>query len=152
MSIRVVLVTAAFGCSLLSLGARPARTAAPAADLPGTFANPPVLRDENPDPGVVEVTLTASPVRATLLPGAPAAEFYGYNGGTPGPTLEVREGDRVRVHFRNRLPDTTTVHWHGLHIPFEADGSPFHPVAPGQDYTYDFTVRPGAAGTYWYHP
>lgn len=111
-----------------------------------------VLVDENPDPRVVEVTLTAAPLRTSIIPGAPRSHGFGYNGGSPGPTLEVREGDRVVVHFRNRLPEATTVHWHGLHLPFTADGSPFHPVAPGEDYTYDFTVRRGSAGTYWYHP
>ncbi|HYJ78124.1 MAG TPA: multicopper oxidase family protein, partial [Longimicrobiaceae bacterium] len=50
------------------------------------------------------------------------------------------------------LPEETTVHWHGLHLPFGADGSPFHPVAPGGRRDYVFTVRAGAAGTYWYHP
>jgi bilirubin oxidase len=112
----------------------------------------PVLVDENPDPRVVEVTLTAAPLQRSIVPGAPRSHGFGYNGGSPGPTLEAREGDRVVVHFRNRLPEATTVHWHGLHLPFTADGSPFHPVAPGEDYTYDFTVRPGSAGTYWYHP
>ncbi len=56
------------------------------------------------------------------------------------------------VRFKNNLPEATTVHWHGLHLPFTADGSPFHPVAPGEEYEYAFTVRPGSAGTYWYHP
>ncbi|MFN2324646.1 MAG: multicopper oxidase family protein, partial [Gemmatimonadales bacterium] len=75
-----------------------------------------------------------------------------YNGTVPGPMLEFMEGDEVLVRFRNDLPVETTVHWHGLHLPFDADGSPFHPVAPGATYEYRFTVRPGAAGTYWYHP
>jgi FtsP/CotA-like multicopper oxidase with cupredoxin domain len=99
----------------------------------------------------VEVSLTASVTRLELVPGT-STEVYAYNGGVPGPTLELREGDRVIVRFRNELPEETTVHWHGLHLPFDADGSPFHPVAPGADYEYRFTVRPGTAGTYWYHP
>jgi bilirubin oxidase len=70
----------------------------------------------------------------------------------PGPTLDVREGDRVIVHFENRLSVPTTVHWHGLHIPFDSDGSPFHPVEPGGRRIYSFTLMPGSAGTYWYHP
>ncbi|MDQ2670904.1 MAG: multicopper oxidase family protein [Gemmatimonadota bacterium] len=99
----------------------------------------------------VEVELVASVGRLELRPGV-TTDVYTYNGTVPGPLLEVREGDRVVVHFRNELPESTTVHWHGLHIPFEADGSPFHPVAPGETYEYSFTVRPGSAGTYWYHP
>ncbi|MDO8501913.1 MAG: multicopper oxidase domain-containing protein [Gemmatimonadaceae bacterium] len=47
---------------------------------------------------------------------------YAYNGRVPGPTLDVHEGDRVIVHFRNRLPEMTTIHWHGLHIPVTSDG------------------------------
>lgn len=99
----------------------------------------------------VEVSLTAAPTRLSLLPGV-STEVYAYNGHIPGPTLEVREGDRVIVHFQNNLAEPTTVHWHGLHIPFTADGSPFHPVAPGERYDYVFTISRGAAGTYWYHP
>lgn len=100
---------------------------------------------------IVEVTLTAAPTRLSLIPDA-LTEVYTYNGRLPGPTLEVREGDRVIVHFRNELPEPTTIHWHGLHIPFVADGSPFHPVPPGKQLDYVFTIQPGTAGTYWYHP
>ena len=99
----------------------------------------------------VEVELVAAPAELALGP-ATATSAYAYNGSVPGPTLEFYEGDRVIVRFRNDLPEPTTVHWHGLHLPFEADGSPFHPVAPGETYDYEFTIRPGAAGTYWYHP
>jgi bilirubin oxidase len=102
-------------------------------------------------PNTVEVTLTAAPARLTLGPGR-TSDVFAYNGSVPGPTIEVREGDRVIVHFRNQLPDSTTVHWHGMHLPFDADGSPFHPVAPGATHVYAFTVQPGTAGTYWYHP
>jgi len=101
--------------------------------------------------GTVEVRLVAAPARLTLRPGA-GTDVYAYNGSSPGPTLEVKEGDRVIVRFRNDLPVETTVHWHGLHIPFDQDGSPFHPVAPGAEHTYEFTLRRGSAGTYWYHP
>jgi FtsP/CotA-like multicopper oxidase with cupredoxin domain len=99
----------------------------------------------------VTVTLTASQTELALVPGTTTA-VYAYNGTVPGPTLEFMEGDDVVITFRNDLPEETTVHWHGLHLPFDADGSPFHPVAPGEEYSYRFTVRPGTAGTYWYHP
>ena len=104
----------------------------------------PVLRE-------VKVSLTAAPSKLSMVPGT-VSDVFAYNGTVPGPTLEFREGDRVTIHFRNDLPVPTTVHWHGLHIPFEADGSPFHPVAPGAAHDYVFTIRKGAAGTYWYHP
>src|SRR5690606_19344894 len=60
--------------------------------------------------------------------------------------------DSVIVHFRNELPESTTVHWRGLHLPFMADGSPIHLVPPGQGFTYAFRLHEGSAGTYWYHP
>jgi suppressor of ftsI len=99
----------------------------------------------------VEFDLTASVQTRSLIDGV-TTEMYAYNGAVPGPTLELQEGDDVVIRFRNDLPEETTVHWHGLHLPFDADGSPFHPVAPGATYEYRFTVRPGSAGTYWYHP
>lgn len=117
----------------------------------GSTAEPPRFVNTSRAPGIVEVTLVAAQASLELLPGK-TTPAYAYNGISPGPTLEVREGDRVIVHFRNDLPVETTVHWHGLHIPFDQDGSPFHPVAPGETHTYDFTLRPGSAGTYWYHP
>ena len=64
----------------------------------------------------------------------------------------MREGDHVIIHFRNELPEATTVHWHGIHLPFESDGSPFDPIQPGESHDYMFTVQRGTAGTYWYHP
>ncbi|HJU64324.1 MAG TPA: multicopper oxidase family protein, partial [Gemmatimonadaceae bacterium] len=111
----------------------------------------PVLENISRDRNTVEVTLTASPARLSIAPGI-VTDAYAYNGRIPGPLLEVREGNTVIVHFKNNLPDTTTVHWHGLHLPFASDGSPFHPVAPGEQRDYVFTLRPGSAGTYWYHP
>lgn len=121
-----------------------ARTADP-------MVEPPVLLDRSPSPDTVEVTLVAAPARLSILPGT-KTDAWAYNGSTPGPTLELEEGDRVIVHFRNELPEETTVHWHGLHLPFVADGSPFHPIQPGGEYTYAFTVPRGTAGTYLYHP
>jgi bilirubin oxidase len=64
----------------------------------------------------------------------------------------VKEGDSVIIHFQNKLKEPTTVHWHGLHIPADADGSPFNPLAPGEKHDYVFRIKHGTAGTYWYHP
>ena len=115
------------------------------------LASPSILTDLSSRPRTVEVRLTAAAGRLSLVPGT-ATDVYAYNGQVPGPTLVLREGDRVIVHFRNELPVPTTVHWHGLHIPASSDGSPFHPVAPGAQHDYVFTILPGSAGTYWYHP
>jgi FtsP/CotA-like multicopper oxidase with cupredoxin domain len=113
--------------------------------------SPPVLQNLSHDARTVEVNLVAAPARLSLVPGT-ETDVYAYNGRVPGPTLEVREGDRVVIHFRNDLPEPTTVHWHGMRLPFDMDGSPFHPVGPGEEHDYIFTVKPGSAGTYWYHP
>jgi FtsP/CotA-like multicopper oxidase with cupredoxin domain len=127
-----------------------AAAATPAAGTPGAgtaVAGTPAAHASD----TVRVTLRAAPVELELTPAGPTA-MYAYEGTVPGPTLEFREGDHVVVRFRNDLPEETTVHWHGLHLPFISDGSPFHPVAPGEEYEYAFTLRPGSAGTYWYHP
>ena len=99
----------------------------------------------------VEIELTAAPARISLLPDR-ETDVYAYNGSIPGPTIEASEGDRVVIHFRNELTVATTVHWHGMQLPFTSDGSPFHPVPPGGTHDYVFTILPGTAGTYWYHP
>ena len=112
---------------------------------------PPTLQNMSRRPRVVEVSLVAAPARLTLIPGKKTPVFA-YNGHIPGPTLDVYEGDSVIVHFENELPEPTTVHWHGLHIPASEDGSPFQAVMPGQRYDFIFRIAPGTAGTYWYHP
>lgn len=149
-----MISTGFLAVAILAL-ATSAAPAQPAPDAPSTpretLSEPVTLEDHSPAPDTVEVEITAAPTRLSLLPGA-ETDVYAYNGRVPGPTLEVSEGDRVIVHFRNELPEATTIHWHGLHLPFSTDGSPFHPVEPGEEYTYAFTIHPGTAGTYWYHP
>lgn len=68
-----------------------------------------------------------------------------------GPVFRVRKGQRVQVRLNNKLPDPTTIHWHGLRIPDDMDGHPRDSVAPGKSYQYDFQVI-NRAGTYWFHP
>ena len=116
-----------------------------------TLKNPTVFVNQSSAPRTIEVSLTAAPARLSLLPGKVTA-VWAYNGMVPGPTLEAREGDKVIIHFKNNLPETTTIHWHGLHIPADMDGSPFYPVPPGGKKDYIFTIDPGTAGTFWYHP
>lgn len=117
-----------------------------------TLREPPTLRNRSSVPGIVEVELTAEPTRLRLLPGGPLVRAWAYNGTVPGPTLDVHEGDSVVIHFHNQLPESTTVHCHGLHFPSNVDGSPLDPVAPGESHDYAFRVPRGWAGTYWYHP
>lgn len=113
--------------------------------------NQPALAvDLDPAPNVVRVSLVAEPV--TYVVGDQTIEGYGYNGQVPGPTIKAKEGDRVIIDFMNGLDTGTTVHWHGLHVPFEMDGVVWQgaPVSPGESYRYEFDVN--QHGTYWYHP
>jgi FtsP/CotA-like multicopper oxidase with cupredoxin domain len=116
-----------------------------------TLTNPPVLVNQSKAPGTLEVSLTAAPARLALTPGK-VTDVYAYNGTVPGPTLEAHEGDKVIIHFINHLPETTTIHWHGMHIPADMDGSPLYAVPPGGKKDYVFTIDSGTAGTFWYHP
>lgn len=95
--------------------------------------------------------LEASVIRWSILPGE-TVEAYAYNNQVPGPTLRVTEGDRVRINVTNKLPESTTVHWHGLILPNEMDGPAEitqAPVQPGKSFSYEYTV--GQHGTYFYH-
>ena len=102
--------------------------------------------------GVKEFHLVAEEVEHEFGPGS-RAKCWGYNGSTPGPTIEAVEGDRVRIYVTNRLPERTSVHWHGLLLPSGMDGVSGlnqKPIAPGETYVYEFTLR--QHGTHMYHP
>lgn len=101
--------------------------------------------------GLFQGRLEAAPVQLELIPGF-KTEAWAYEGHVPGPLIEVREGDRVEIELVNRLPQPTTIHWHGLPVPADQDGSPTDLVAPGERRLYRFTLPPGSAGTYWFHP
>ena len=101
--------------------------------------------------GVKEFHLMAEPVKTEFLPGK-KVDTWGFNGSCPGPTIEVNEGDKIRIMFHNNLPEMTTMHWHGLEVPIAMDGVPGisqDPVPPGGMFTYEFTVNQN--GTYFYH-
>ena len=68
-----------------------------------------------------------------------------------GPVFRVHQGQHIRVHFLNQLPEESIIHWHGLILPEAMDAHPRYAIAPGETYTYDFQVT-NRAGTYWYHP
>jgi FtsP/CotA-like multicopper oxidase with cupredoxin domain len=108
--------------------------------------------DLNPDPKIVEINLTAKIASVEVAPGK-KVNAWTYNGGLPGPLIRGRVGDRLIVHFKNELPEPTTVHWHGIRVPIEMDGVPdiSQPaVETGETFTYDFVLRDAAL--YWYHP
>lgn len=102
--------------------------------------------------GVKEFHLVAEPVVRELAPGY-KAHLWGYNGQSPGPTIEVVEGDRVRIFVTNKLPEHTSIHWHGQRLPNGMDGvsgltQPAIPV--GKTFVYEFEAR--RPGTFMYHP
>lgn len=101
--------------------------------------------------GVKVFNLETSVVRWNILPDV-QVEGYAFNRQIPGPRLRVTEGDRVRIRVTNRLPESTTVHWHGLILPNEMDGPAKitqKPIEPGDSYVYEFTTE--QAGTFFYH-
>lgn len=102
--------------------------------------------------GVKVFHLIAEPVRREFAPGL-VVNCWGYNGQTPGPTIEAIEGDRVRILITNHLSESTTIHWHGILLPNGMDGVTGltqAPVPPGETYFYEFTLK--QSGTYMYHP
>ncbi|MFJ2987422.1 multicopper oxidase family protein [Collimonas sp. NPDC087041] len=102
--------------------------------------------------GIKEFHLVAEPVVREIAPGM-KANLWGYNGQSPGPTIEVVEGDRVRIFVTNKLPEHTSVHWHGQRLPNGMDGVTglTQPgIPPGKTFVYEFTAR--RAGTFMYHP
>lgn len=111
----------------------------------------PQLKNRRRKRGHFRAELVAAPHKLTVAARKPT-EFWLYNGALPGPQIVVREGDTVEILFKNRLPEPTTVHWHGLPVPPEQDGNPQDAVAPGEERWYRFTLPEGCAGTYWYHP
>ena len=116
-----------------------------------TYINNPVIEDINPDPKIVEINLTAKVTTVEYQPGV-SSIVWSYNGIVPGPTIEANVGDTLIVNFKNELPDATTVHWHGLELPANMDGSMIaqNPVQPNGTFRYEFKLL--RASTFWYHP
>ena len=137
----------------------PAATAAPAVILKsGRLPYTPVVTPNGTTlpwvmkNGVKEFHLTAEEVKREFAPGM-VVNCWGYNGQTPGPTIEAVEGDRVRILVTNRLKEHTSIHWHGIFLPNGMDGvgglnQP--QIKPGETFAYEYTLR--QHGTYMYHP
>ncbi len=116
----------------------------------------------NPD---VEIALTAMYGKAPILPGArtnvrhytaqlikgPEDVLQTIDQSYLGPIFRLKKGQKVRVHFSSQIEQETIVHWHGLHVPAEADGHPRYVIEKGETYVYEFEVK-NRAGTYWFHP
>jgi FtsP/CotA-like multicopper oxidase with cupredoxin domain len=99
-----------------------------------------------------EFHIVAEPVVRELTEGM-RAHLWGYNGQSPGPTIEAVEGDKVRIFVTNKLPEHTTIHWHGMLLPSGMDGvgglTQPH-IKPGQTFVYEFVLK--KSGTFMYHP
>lgn len=119
-------------------------------DFERELAIPPLAESRVEPDGTRVFTLTARSGTAELLPGRPAAT-WGFDGDYLGPTLRAARGETVRVEVTNELDETTTVHWHGMHLPAEADGGPHQPIAPGRTWRPTWRIDQPAA-TLWYHP
>ena len=103
---------------------------------------------------VREHEFIAKPARLGLLgEDYPPTEVWAFNNRIPGPIMRATQGDIVRIRFRNRLEQASTIHWHGIRLPNAMDGVPGitqAAVKPGEDFLYEFGLPD--AGTYWYHP
>ena len=119
--------------------------------------NVPVTTPDVPDlPFTVEngtkvFHLVAEPVRQSILPNK-TIDLWGFNGSAPGPTIQVNQGDHVRVVFDNHLPEPSSIHWHGFEDQLRYDGQPGisqQPVPPGGRYIYEFQIH--QSGTFFYH-
>jgi FtsP/CotA-like multicopper oxidase with cupredoxin domain len=154
----------AAGASLVTNQAAATPGTAPPAAPPTPPPSPPVTpghRVRVPNGSVLPWTtrggvkiyhLRAEPVHHQIAPGLDI-EAWGYNGVTPGPVIEAVAGDRVRIYVTNKLAEPTSIHWHGILVPYGMDGVAGltqDAIAPGKTFRYEFTFdRPG---TFMYHP
>ncbi len=131
-------------------------------ELNATSAGNTIDESFNPD---LDIELTAAQRNLQVLPGN-KTEVYSYvsdilkaenatvenlPGSWLGPVFRVKQGQKVRVRFKNQLPRESVIHWHGLHIPPEMDGHPMYAIKNGEQYIYEFEVN-NRPGTYWFHP
>ena len=133
----------AAGGVLLGASAWSIRGWAQNADADGGLPGVPILRGTEFD-----LVVANTPVNFTGNPGMATA----INGSIPAPTLRWREGETVTLRVTNKLPVSTSIHWHGIILPYQMDGVPgisFAGIPPGETFTYRFKV--GQSGTYWYH-
>jgi FtsP/CotA-like multicopper oxidase with cupredoxin domain len=141
----VVLLLVASACRDSSAPSSPSDR--PLAEFAGAYPD-----SATPNGVVRTFDVTAATTKLPLVDGK-ELEVWAYNGQVPGPTLRVKLGETIRVRFTNKLPQETTIHWHGVRLPNAMDGVPYitqKPVQPGESFTYEFT--PKDAGTFWFHP
>jgi blue copper oxidase len=142
------LVVAAVVGALVFRNARTSTEGTIAFDQP--LRIPPLLAPRTDGAGRKVFDLRLQAGRTELLPGKPTST-WGINGPHLGPTLRASRGDTVLMRVRNTLRETTTLHWHGMHLPAAADGGPHQMIAPGETWTPTWRIDQPAA-TLWYHP
>jgi FtsP/CotA-like multicopper oxidase with cupredoxin domain len=102
-------------------------------------------------PDIVEVALEATPARVSVA--GRSAALWTYSGILPGPRIEARAGDTIRVRFTNRLPESTNLHFHGLHVTPEGNGdNVWLSIAPGETFIHELALPASEGGLFWYHP
>jgi FtsP/CotA-like multicopper oxidase with cupredoxin domain len=109
-------------------------------------------KDIVPNGNIVEFNMTAEESEEEIFDGV-KTKVWSYNGTVPGPQLRIKLGDTLKINFTNKLPQETTVHFHGVRVPNAMDGVPGvtqDPIKPGEKFVYEFT--PKDAGTFWFHP
>jgi FtsP/CotA-like multicopper oxidase with cupredoxin domain len=113
----------------------------------------------------LDISLVAQPGEVEIFPGQPTRIWryraFVHSGNANrvvelpesylGPTIKVHQGEKIRIRYKNSIPEDSIVHWHGLHVPAKMDGHPRYVVPQEQSYLYEFEVK-NRAGTYWYHP
>ncbi|MCC6175717.1 MAG: multicopper oxidase domain-containing protein [Chloroflexi bacterium] len=147
-----VLVLALVAAVAFGLGRSSVSIGAARAQAPTTGYDIGVAGKPAPTGQVRNVELVATETSWEISPGV-VVPAIAYNGQVPGPTIRVMEGDTLRVTLKNQLSQSTSIHWHGLHVPNAVDGVPGvtqPPIEPGQSYTYEFQAS--HAGTFMYHP
>ncbi len=110
------------------------------------------LVDEDPDPGRVEVTLSAVETSVEIIDGRPRIQ-QAYDGVIPGPLIRAKRGDVLKVNFSNEMSEGTTIHWHGMRVPNGMDGVPGmtqEVIQPGEQFVYEYPLLD--ASVFWYHP
>jgi blue copper oxidase len=124
--------------------------ASPADGFNNTLPIPPLLDSTVASDGTKLFTFSAEEGERSFIPGY-ITPTLGYSGSYLGPTIKVRDGERVRFKVENNLKQSTTVHWHGLHVPAQWDGGPRQVIKAGETWNPDFKIKQSAA-TLWYHP
>ncbi|MZD07780.1 multicopper oxidase domain-containing protein [Streptomyces sp. SID5785] len=141
---------AGWGATFLTVYSQRKRSNVGKLDFRNELRIPDLLHPDPAGDGRRHYRLTLAPGTSRLLPGR-TTPTWGANGPYLAPTLRARRGDRVALTVRNRLPEATTLHWHGMLLPARMDGGPHQMIEAGRDWQPTWTVHQPAA-TLWYHP